>query len=33
MAITGMDEAFPEVHSPSLAAIRLPRQPAVPSSN
>lgn len=27
MAITGMDEAFPEVHSPSVTAISLPRQP------
>jgi anti-sigma B factor antagonist len=33
MAITGMDEFFPEVHSPSLSVINLPRQPALPSSN
>jgi anti-anti-sigma factor len=29
MAITGMDEAFPEVHSSPLTAISLPRQSAV----
>lgn len=29
MAITGMDEAFPEVHSPSLSVIALPRQGAM----
>jgi len=33
MAITGMDESFPEVHRPSLSVISLPRQPALPSSN
>jgi anti-anti-sigma factor len=33
MAITGMDESFPEVHSPSLSVIRLPRQPTLRSSN
>lgn len=33
MAITGMDEAFPEVHGPSMAVIRLPRQPVLPLSN
>lgn len=33
MAITGMDEAFPEVRNPSLSVISLPRQPAVPAAN
>ena len=31
MSITGMDEAFPEVRSPSLAMIALPRQAAARS--
>jgi anti-anti-sigma factor len=29
MRITGMDEAFPEVRSPSLSVLSLPRQAAV----
>jgi anti-sigma B factor antagonist len=29
MAITGMDEAFPEVHRPSLSVIAWPRQSAM----
>jgi anti-sigma B factor antagonist len=29
MYITGMDEAFPEVRSPALSAITLPRQARV----
>jgi anti-anti-sigma factor len=33
MAITGMDESFPEVRSPSLTVISLPRQPVIPSNN
>lgn len=33
MAITGMDEAFPEVRGPSLSVIALPRQPAMTTSN
>jgi anti-anti-sigma factor len=33
MAITGMDEAFPEVLNPSLSVIALPRQAAMTSSN
>ena len=31
MRITGMDEAFPEVRSPALSIISLPRQAAVTS--
>jgi anti-anti-sigma factor len=30
MAITGMDEAFPEVRGPSLSVIALPRQATMP---
>jgi anti-sigma B factor antagonist len=33
MAITGMDEAFPEVRSPSLSVIALPRQTALTTSS
>lgn len=33
MAITGMDEAFPEVRSPALSVITLPRQAAVTAGN
>jgi anti-anti-sigma factor len=32
MAITGMDEAFPEVRGPSLSVIALPRQAAMTTS-
>jgi anti-anti-sigma factor len=31
MAITGMDEAFPEIRNPTLSIISLPRQAAVTS--
>lgn len=31
MRITGMDEAFPEVRSPALSVLSLPRQAAVPT--
>ena len=31
MHITGMDEAFPELRSPSLSVLSLPRQLAVPA--
>ena len=33
MAITGMDEAFPEVRNPSLSIIALPRQAALTASS
>lgn len=33
MAITGMDEAFPEVRIPSLSVIALPRQATITASN
>jgi len=33
MAITGMDEAFPEVRNPSPSIIALPRQAAMTASN
>jgi anti-sigma B factor antagonist len=33
MAITGMDEAFPEVRNPALSVISLPRQAAVSAGN
>jgi anti-sigma B factor antagonist len=33
MAITGMDEAFPEVRSPSLSVIALPRQAVLTKSS
>ena len=33
MAITGMDEAFPEVRNPALATIVLPRQAAMTSGS
>ena len=33
MAITGMDEAFPEVRNPALATIALPRQAAMTSGS
>lgn len=33
MAITGMDEAFPEVRNPSLSIIALPRQAAMTAGN
>lgn len=31
MAITGMDETFPEIHNPALSVISLPRQAAITS--
>lgn len=33
MAITGLDEAFPEVRNPALSVIALPRQAAAATSN
>ena len=33
MAITGMDEAFPEVRNPSLSVISLPRQAVMTAGN
>jgi anti-anti-sigma factor len=33
MAITGMDEAFPEVRNPALSVIALPRQAAMTSGS
>lgn len=33
MAITGMDEAFPEVRNPALSVVALPRQTAVATSS
>ncbi len=29
MAITGMDETFPEIRNPALSVISLPRQAAI----